>query len=443
MNEYIDIIRHYKENKQIQYFTREQLLELQLKKFRNLVKYALNTSSFYRNYYAAAGISLKNVEEIHPQDCPLTNKKMLMENFNEIVSDPILKYENLSHFINESNNFREMYKNKYWVVHTSGSGGFFGIFPFSEVEFKLIKIFYLEHIHHMDPFDLLKQMFNRKKMVYFGATHAHFAGVTLASSIPSILCDHRFFSVLEPLEDIVDNINSFQPQIITGYASSVSKLAEAQLKGLLKIHPEKIFCSGDAMHASNRAVMREAFGINPVNLYSCTEAPMLGWQANDDTEDLYVNEHMYHIDLVENKVCLSNLYLHTFPILRYHMEDSYDLLERDAVKPFMKIRLQNVRTFDKIEVINNQGQKVELPPLALVSLHVEGLEQYQFCKKPNNTLLVKAKGKGENLSEHIKDAVLNMLQETKADKVVRIEIEEVDNIPVDPKTGKFKLINAA
>lgn len=443
MNEYLDIIRHYKENRQIQNYNREQLLDLQLKKFRKLVKHALTVSPFYRNYYAAAGISIEDVENIKPQDCPLTNKKMLMDNFDQIVADPNLKYDNLNTFINQNPDFRKMYQDKYWIVHTSGSAGFSGVFPFSDKEFMLIKLFYFECIPHIKNLTSIKQLFNKKRIAYFGAIHGHFAGVTLTYSIPSLLSDHHYFSVLEPIENIANELNSLQPQVITGYASSVSQLAEAQLAGLLNIHPEEIFCSGDAMHASNREIIRKAFGVNPVNLYSCTEAPMLGWQVDDESENMYVGDNMYHLDLVQDKACLSNLYLYTFPIIRYQMEDSFELQECDASKPFTKIKLKNVRTLDTIEVINNQGQKVVLPPMALVSLHVDGLEQYQYCKRPNNTILIKAKGKGENLPELVKEAVMNMLQERKADKVVNIEIEHVDYIPVDKKTGKFKLINAA
>lgn len=443
MNEYVDMIRFYKENKKIQYFNREQLLDLQHKRFLKIVKHALTVSPFYQNLYGNAGISLKNVEDIHPRDCPLTNKKMLMENFDHIVSDPNLKYAKLSQFINQIPNFRKLYQNKYFIIHTSGSVGYCGLFPFSKKEFMMIKTYYLACIQPIEPFELLKQLFKRKKLIYFGAIHGHFAGVTLASTIPSLFYDHRYYSVLGPIENVIDELNKLQPEILTGYASSIFQLAEAQIGGLLKIKPEKILCSGDPMHFTTRAIIQKAFGINPFNLYSCTEAPTLGWQVNDDSDNMYIGDHMYHLDLVQDKVCLSNLYQYTFPIIRYQMEDSFEPQEINTSKPFTKIKLKNVRTLDTIEVINNQGQKVQISAMGLVSLNVEGLIQYQFCKKPNNTILVKIKGKGENLPERIKAALLNMLREARADKVVNIEVEQVDNIPVDQKTGKFKLINVA
>lgn len=443
MKEYIDLIRHYHENKQVQYYTREQLLNLQLKKFRQIVKHALTISPFYRDYYAKSGISINDVDDINPRDCPLTDKKMLMENFDQIVSDPDLQYSKLNQFIDQNPDFRKAYLNKYWIVHTSGSTGFGGLYPFSQEEFMLIKIYFLEYLEHMNPFGLLTQIFKRKRVAFFGATHGRFAGVTLVGSSPELLYDRRFFSFLEPIEKIVSELNSFQPDIITGYASSVSQLAEAQLGGFLHIKPERIFCSGDALYTSLRAVIREAFGINPINMYSSTEAPVLAWQANDNSEDLYVGDHMYHIDQVEDKVCISNLYLRTLPIIRYLTEDSVEFQENDTERPFSKIRLKNVRTLDTIEVINNHGQTDVIPSIALVVLHVDGLEQFQYWKMPNNTILVKAKGKGENLTERVKAAVMSMLHERRADKVVHIEIEQVDNIPVDQKTGKFKLINVA
>jgi phenylacetate-CoA ligase len=441
-SDFIDIFHFYKENKQIQFFNREQLLNLQRQRFCQIVKHALTISPFYRDLYGNAGISLKNVDDIHPKDCPLTNKKMLMDNFDRIVSDSDLKHAQLSQFINQTPDFRELYQNKYYIIHTSGSVGYCGLFPFSKKEFTLIKTYYLDCIQPIKPFEVLKQVFKRKKLIYFGATHGHFAGVTLVSSIPSLLYDHRYYSVLKPIEDLIDELNKLQPEILTGYASSIFQLAEAQIGGLLKIKPEKILCSGDPMHSTTRSIIQKAFGINPFNLYSCTEAPTLAWQINDGSESMYVGDHMYHLDLVQDKACLSNLYLYSFPIIRYQMEDSFEFQEINTSKPFTKIKLKNVRTLDVIEITNNQGQKVQISPMALVSLNVEGLLQYQFCKRPNNTILVKVKGEGEDLSKRIKIAVLNMLQEARADKAVNIEIEKVDYIPVDQKTGKFKLVNA-
>lgn len=443
MNEYVDIVRFYKENKQVKYFNREQLLDLQLKRFRQVVKHALTASPFYQDLYGNAGISINDVEDIHPEDCPLTHKKMLMDNFDRVVCDSNLKHAKLSQFINQTPDFRELYNNKYFIIHTSGSVGYCGLYPFSKKEFRMIKTYYLDCIQPIKPFELLKQLFKRKKLIYFGAIHGHFAGVTLASSIPSLFYDHRYYSVLGPIENVIDELNRLQPEILTGYASSVLQLAEAQIGGLLKIKPEKILCSGDPMHSTTRAIIQKAFGINPFNLYSCTEAPTLAWQVSDDSDNMYVGDHMYHLDLVQDKVCLSNLYLYTFPIIRYQMEDSFEPQDINTSKPFSKIKLKNVRSLDTIEVTNNQGQKVQISPMGLVSLNVEGLVQYQFCKKPNNTILVKIKGKGEHLQDRIKVAVINMLQEARSDKVVNIEIELVDNIPVDQKTGKFKLINAA
>src|ERR1700722_1502018 len=259
-DEYIDIIRFYKENKQVKYFTREQLLDFQHKRFCQLVKHALTVSPFYRDLYGDAGITLKDVENIHPKDCPLTNKKMLMENFDHVVADPNLKHAKLSQFINQTPDFRELYKNKYFIIHPSGSVGYCGLFPFSKKEFMMIKTYYIDCIQPIKPFELLKQVFKRKKLSYFGATHGHFAGVTLASSFPSLLYDRRYYSVLGPIENVIDELNRLQPQIVTGYASSIFQLAEAQIGGLLKIKPEKILCSGDAMHAITRAMIQKAFG---------------------------------------------------------------------------------------------------------------------------------------------------------------------------------------
>ncbi|MGH7797431.1 MAG: hypothetical protein ACREQ2_21445, partial [Candidatus Binatia bacterium] len=77
------------------------MMEDQRHGFQELLEYAWNRSPFYRDYYASHGIDAKNFPEISVSDLPLLPKKLLIENFDQAVTDPRLKRSELERWFEE------------------------------------------------------------------------------------------------------------------------------------------------------------------------------------------------------------------------------------------------------------------------------------------------------------------------------------------------------
>jgi len=81
---------------------------------------------------------------------------------------------------------------------------------------------------------------------------------------------------------LLERIQAFNPDIISGYSSSVYMLALEQLKGNLSLHPARIICSADPLTAYMREAVKDAFGVEPVNFYASSEGsiPSLSYYFN-------------------------------------------------------------------------------------------------------------------------------------------------------------------
>lgn len=73
-------------------WTRERLLNYQAKKLKVLRNHTYSNSPFYQQFHA--GFFDKPLHEL-----PILTKQKLMENWNQIVTDPTLKIENLRKFV--------------------------------------------------------------------------------------------------------------------------------------------------------------------------------------------------------------------------------------------------------------------------------------------------------------------------------------------------------
>lgn len=407
--------------------------KLRLKKLRDLVRHAMKNSPFYQELYKQAGIKEKDVNSLNFKDLPATNKKLLMDNFDLVVTDSRLKYRDLAHLvsIHEGKNYLYL-GNQYEIMHTSGSSGYMGIFPISvhDLEMVLAAI----HCFIFSPLSFVLRKKRRCRVICYVMVGARAGTVLSAHGLPPFLGDMFLFSILSPLEETVAHLNVIQPDFLSGYASSIKVLALEQLAGRLHISPETIMCSADPLDDQARKEIKQAFGIEPFDCYVSTENLFMGYRHNQNYFSI-IDALCY----MEGNFT-ANLYNSVFPIIKYQMDDAYEFIPDFREDPFTKIKLQLARVHEVIQIVNNQGEIQELDSSVLDCFYVEGLIAFQFCKKENNTLLVKIMGKQEGLEKRATEALYSLLKTLHAEQSVRLEVALIDQIPIDPKTGKYRPI---
>lgn len=434
---YFTFFKHLVDCNKVNTMSRANLEALQLDRLRTIVNFAINNSNFYADLYKKAGITAENVQKITVNDLPITNKKMLMDNFDDVITDKRLKFKELQKYIVENTDPRHNYLNTYKILHTSGTTGAPGIFPISLKEMAVVLAALINRVSPVSLGNILR----KKRMAYYAAIHGHFIGVTYLLTAPKLTIKVKTISILEPLSKVIEELNRFQPDEITGYASSMEILAEERLKGSLKIHPNRVVCGGDPLFDYRRKKITEAFGVNPADSYSMTEGmgvanQIYGYPHLTTFDDLYILETM-------PKTRITNLYNRTFPIIRYENEDILKVVENPLYEedPFTQVAKIEGRDIDSFDIVNNNGEKDNIHSAVLAEFFAEGVEKFQFWERPYNTILIKIVGKEADIKSRAQLTMLKILKQKNAEKSVIVDVDVVEEIAVDGKTGKFKLVN--
>ncbi len=423
----------------------EQVRCLQEERFRKLLKYAFRKSRFYKNFYKKHGISEGDLDVIGVEDLPIIDKNIMMENYDDLVTDPALKQAELEKFISESASPDSKYKKKYSVVHTSGSSGTIGLFAYGERDWEVSKALGLRTTGVKLP------LFRKKRIVFIAATEGHFASVSSFYNLPSLLFKRLPLSISSSIEKIREQINDFQPDVLTGYASGLNLLAEEQLAGHIDISPSEAFCTGDPLTPIFRHHVEEAFQLNPYDMYGSSETMSLAGECSAHHR-LHLFNDWFSVQVVgddlkpakSGRVVVTNLYNYTQPLIRYQMNDEIVLSDEACPCgwPFPVIESMAGRHEEFLWFDRDQGEKEFIHPIVLVEFFVPGLEKFQFTQTSSNGLTMKAVVRGDTASivDAIREKMIGILSGKSLENRVLFEVQVVDEIANDPKTGKFRLI---
>lgn len=123
----LSVLNAIREIRSRQDWTRDRVLRHQRQSLRDIVKWVWNYSPFYRAFYSDHGITKRQLPEITIEDLPLVRKEILMEHFDRLSLDPVIKRDKIENWIHSDTPLGRHTKD-YVVMHTSGTAGTMGIF---------------------------------------------------------------------------------------------------------------------------------------------------------------------------------------------------------------------------------------------------------------------------------------------------------------------------
>jgi phenylacetate-CoA ligase len=445
----LNLLKNMRRLRKAEELSVEQVRSLRESRFKSLLKHALQKSKFYQRYYAEHGITSEKLNQVTLQDLPTINKTIMMEHYDDFVCDPALKREDLEKFISDQANQGKKYKGSYEVVHTSGSSGSIGLFTYGPDDWDLLRAMVITRITRTKP-NLLKKV----KVAYIGATDGHFAGVSLAQGAPRMFMDLLPLSVNSPLSEICERINRFQPDVLTGYSSGAHLLAQEQLKRNINISPKTIVGSADPLTSKMRETIKDAFGVEPVNFYAASESICMAGEC-DTHQGLHLFDDWHCFEIVDDdgnpvkpgrpgKLLVTNLYNYTQPLIRYQLQDELVLEDKPCPCgcPFPLIKSIAGRQEEFLWFKKPDGTMEYIHPIVIVEFFVPGLEKLQVIQTEQNRLLMKViiHGNREGVVPAIRRRMAEILEGKGLERAVHFEVEVADEIPIDPVTGKFKLV---
>ena len=437
--------------RQHEHWTRSQLETFQAKSLLRLREFAYARSPFYQRFHK--GLFDRPLHEL-----PILTKSVVMENFDELVTDRTVHLEELRvHMANDREG--KKFHNRYWVTATSGSTGRPGVFLFNRDEWAA----FLASFGRTREWAGIPMMpTHRVKMASVAALTSRspwHGSAQMAASAQSwwmkAWMPTLSFDAAQPLRDMVQQLNNWQPHVLTGYTPMIRLLADEQMAGRLSIQPHMILLGSDVLSIETRRRIAAAWGYTPFDSYVATEAG--GWIAAErsDHNGLYLYEDNLIVEVVDGqyrpvppgidgeKLLITVLTSRTQPLIRYELSDSVRLASEPSGSslPFTRIDSIQGRTEDILHLPAIAGSEVAVHPVAfhhvLDSLPVSGWQVIQEA----DGLRVLLSGVQNNVNDsQVADAITRNLTALHV-RSPRISVQHVDVIPKNA-TGKTPFIKA-
>jgi phenylacetate-CoA ligase len=427
-------------------WSRQRLLAHQSERLCGLLADVVVRSPYYRE---TLGPDAAN----RPFDTlPTLSKAALMEHWDRIVCDPRLRRDEVAEHAAGSH-AQDPYLGEFHVFSTSGASGLRGLFVYGAAEWA-------------DALAVTVRALARtgarpdERTIGIGAP----PGVHMSERIYATLrtggSDAPRISALTPLDEVVATLNAFQPDVLLGYPTVATLLAAEQLAGRLRIAPRVMAFGSEPLTIEMRERIHEAWGIDPGEYYSTTEAPVIASSTPEHPRALEIFEDQYVVEVVDEdnrpvpagtagaKVLVTNLGNRTLPLIRYELADRVTVSPdpNPAGRPYRHLAGIDGRTADTLTFPRRGGGTVALLPLRMGApfAGLPEVRQFQVVhERARLTIrLVLDPAAPSDTPERVRAAVLAVLEEAGAvaPAVAAVTVTELEREP--GPAAKLKLIVA-
>ncbi len=438
--------------------TAEQVRAVQEARWRRLLRHAAAHSPFYRE--RLAGLDL---DRCRPADVPPLTKAELMARFDEIVTDRRVRRADVERFMADPANLGRFYLGRYAVCHTSGSQGQPAVVVQEGPDVLLGVEAQTARGQIVPDVPLLLHAAGRlvrparlavvtQQPGFYpsGATFAYLA----AARLPVLRLLH--LSVFAPLADTVARLNEFQPEFITAYASALEELAREQERGRLRLREggrlKGLTSTSEPLPPASRELVERAFGVRVSDCYMLAECLALTTGC-PHFPGAHVNSDLAILEVVDDdgrpvpagepgaKVLVTNLYNRVQPVIRYEVGDVVTVSPTPCPcgSPFPLVQAVGGRTKERFWIEDGDGKR-EIPYyLFLAGLHhcTELAEHQVLQTGPRRFVVRVAPRPGLSVSaERVGRLVRRSVEAEGLARAVDVDVEVVDQIPRDPRTGK-------
>jgi phenylacetate-coenzyme A ligase PaaK-like adenylate-forming protein len=366
-------------------WSREALLTHQRAAFAAMVRHAAASSAFYAEHYR--GLDLGG--EIDPTRLPVTNKRLLMENLERVVTDPRLTRPVLDRHLAEARGDGMLF-DTYRVVASAGTSGLRGIFVYDRPAWRVV----LANTLRWQAFaGISPSLTHRVRICSIGADNPMHVTSRIPMSSDVGLFGLMHLQATDPVPKLVAALHAFRPDVLAPYPSVAALLAREQIAGRLSIAPRVVVTHSELLTPEMARLIEQAWGSRPFNHYGMTEEPHVAGDCPAHA-GLHVFEDTSMIEVVDDecrpvpdgsmgsRYLLTNLYNRAQPLIRYEVTDM--LCRSPALcpcgRPFALLSSIGGRAEDMLRLPRADGQPgtITVTPM-VIGLAVEafiGVREY-------------------------------------------------------------------
>ncbi|MCX7422091.1 MAG: hypothetical protein NT013_21475 [Planctomycetia bacterium] len=437
LNELRFWLRDFADRRRVAAWSRAELEADHARRFHELVAFAAKHSAYFADVVNNRGLD--------PQTCELTDfpeltKATLNQEFDRIATEPALSRQRIGEFLQNSNDPTELMNDRFFVLRTSGTTGDPTYMAYSTRE-------WIRGCSHRSR--VVPGIQWRQRVAFYGVTHQHLAGVSLALTgrrgLNQLFFNCRTYDVNRPVSETVAQLNEFQPQVLSGYSNLLMILAQEQQQQRLNIRPKFVCSSGEVMTPFVRETLENTFQATVVNLYSTCETLFIGAASSSEGVMLFEDDILFEI--FPTHVLVTNLFNRTIPLIRYRLDDVLIPLATEKSGPFRLLQQIAGRSTQPFDLVNNAGQLEKVSTFSMMYLPIPPVPGFQVVVAGTDQLLIRVKLEARVSTDErrktlrtIESVVHDWLVGKHMDRSVSVIVEETAHLEIDAKSGKVKTI---
>jgi phenylacetate-CoA ligase len=352
--------------------------------------------------------------EVALASMPVVHKKQLMRRFDQWVTDPALHLAPLRAFAADPQQVAMPFLGQYQVWESSGTSGTSAVF--------------VQDARAMAVYDALEALRRtRPRMLYgwpdatplgqriafVGATGGHFASFVSMQRLrrlnPWLAPAVQSFSIAQPIDALVAQLNEFAPSVIATYPTAASMLAGEAAHGSLRLTLREVLTGGETLGAAVRQRIEQQLGCPVRNSYGASEFLPMGWECAEGR--MHLNADWVILEPVErhyravppgtlsHTVLLTNLANHVQPLIRCDLGDQVTFAtDRCACGSALPVIEVQGRHDDALVMAGRARRNVTLLPLALSTVMEDeaGVFDFQLRQRDAHTLVLRLGLRGKD-----------------------------------------------
>ena len=335
-------------------WTRQQLEDYQARALRACREYAYAHSPFYQRFH-------QGLMDRPLQDLPVLTKSMMMEHFDELVTDSAVRLHDVQQYLAHGDRTKR-FLDRYMTTGTSGSTGQRGIFLYHPAEGPVMINSFMRAV-------IWSGIMPESKVALVTTTDPSQLTVQVPIIINGQHVPRLQLSANDPLETLVQRLNEWQPDALMWYPSIASVMVDEQRQGRLHIAPRMIGCAAETLTNETRRRIEETWQTKLFQAYGTTESGILAAECSFH-QGLHLFEDFLVVEVVDqdnrpvqpgeqgSKVLLTVLFRRAQPLIRYEVTDLVrtSTIERCSCgRPFALIEAIEGRTPEVLYLLSPTG----------------------------------------------------------------------------------------
>jgi phenylacetate-CoA ligase len=402
-------------------WAREQLAGHRDVLLGELVAYARQHSSFHR-------------ERLTGGDLPVMDKALLLDHYDEIVTDPRLRFARLEEHLSSLDD-DELFRG-FRVMGTGGTSGRRALFTYDTREWREVVAAFVR----WGPLTGRRPKPGLRIAVVTTSSPRHMTA-RLARTIDVGLMRVLRLDATTPLPELVARLERHRPDELHGYPSALALLAVEQIEGRLHIAPGFVSTSSEVRTPEMAALIEEAWGVAPFDVLGVTEAGIMaadcpahvGMHVFEDQvmAEVLDDEDRPVADGEPGRLVITPLGLRTLPLIRY---DTGDLVRATIApcscgRPYMRLLEVQGRSDDILHLPARAGGEVAVHPMVVRSplAAARGVAQYQVVRDADGVhvaLALRIGADPEGTVAAVRRAVVQALDAAGAEVAVFVSVED-------------------